>query len=785
MYTSKHYTGEQIDQRLLQGYYDDAVANGFTGTIVEFWKSVISVSDKVSKKEGYGLSKNDFDDRLKNKLERLEEISKISQLHNDLNFQTEYDLKKALDKLVEGSPRALDALKELADTLAGNPNFATETVNKLTALQKTIDGEVEKSREDRYRLDKNINSLEAKVVTNSERSENNLRIATKEIKDSLKESNKRIDSNESTLSSLNTTVTEKVQELKDQAQELVSEETRRATQAENANKEKIAQLESTVQTNSSRTDSAIQEEKSNRAAADSEISSKLDSEVLKRTAADKDLDTRLVTEVTERRQAVTALENSLTNKLNTKDTATNAKIDKEIQDRKSSVTDLTQKIAEETKQRVAADKENTKATTDLQGKVENIKTDLQDKISAETTARTGAYTELKNSKVDKQEGKVLSSNDFTDAHRAKLEGIEALANKVTRVSQLQNDLKFQTLEEVEASIQKVMAASPDIINTLKELSKSLGDGSNLGATVISRITSIAEQLNQNKLSIEGVVSDVKNSTEISKQYANLIKTEILREISSLESRYISADNGLKQIISSNKLDQEKVNTGILAKLADLYKQLQGNSNSAPQVTENTANIQRNLTLIQRWEKELNDTKEDLTTKINGVNTSLNSTAKELREQLTNAVNSYTQGLTDLDRSLKQYVLSTLESSEKINSIKTGLDTLRNSYTETVHTLEEKIRQQDTLVNSLQTRLSAEERRSEEFDNKDQSLTNQVNKLTKDLASESSTSRAVETNMGQRIDTNKQSINDIKTELEKVKSLTEEEVDTLVNDILES
>lgn len=785
MYTSKHYTGEQIDQRLLQGYYDDAVANGFTGTIVEFWKSVISVSDKVSKKEGYGLSKNDFDDILKNKLERLEEISKVSQLHNDLNFQTEYDLKKALDKLVEGSPRALDALKELADTLAGNHNFATETVNKLTALQKTIDGEVEKSREDRYRLDKNINSLEAKVVTNSERSENNLRIATKEIKDSLKESNKRIDSNESTLSSLNTTVTEKVQELKDQAQELVSEETRRATQAENANKEKIAQLESTVQTNSSRTDSAIQEEKSNRAAADSEISSKIDSEVLKRTAADKDLDTRLVTEVTERRQAVTALENSLTNKLNTKDTVTNAKVDKEIQDRKGSVTDLTQKIAEETKQRVAADKENTKATTDLQGKVENIKTDLQDKISAETTVRTGAYTELKNSKVDKQEGKELSSNDFTDAHKAKLEGIEALANKVTRVSQLQNDLKFQTLEEVEASIQKIMAASPDIINTLKELSKSLGDGSNLGATVISRITSIAEQLNQNKLSIEGVVSDVKNSTEISKQYANLIKTEILREISSLESRYISADNGLKQIISSNKLDQEKVNTGILAKLADLYKQLQGNSNSAPQVTENTANIQRNLTLIQRWEKELNDTKEDLTTKINGVNTSLNSTAKELREQLTNAVNSYTQGLTDLDRSLKQYVLSTLESSEKINSIKTGLDTLRNSYTETVHTLEEKIRQQDTLVNSLQTRLSAEERRSEEFDNKGQSLTNQVNKLTKDLASESSTSRAVETNMGQRIDTNKQSINNIKTELEKVKSLTEEEVDTLVNDILES
>jgi hypothetical protein len=785
MYTSKHYTGEQIDQRLLQGYYDDAVANGFTGTIVEFWKSVISVSDKVSKKEGYGLSKNDFNDALKSKLERLEEINRVSQLQNDLNFQTEYDVKRALDRLVEGSPRALEALKELADTLAGNPNFATETVNKLTALQKTIDKEVDKSREDRYRLDKSINSLEAKVDTNHEKVSGNLRRTTEEIKQSLKESNKRIDSNEKTLSSLSTTVTEKVQELKDQALELVSNEANRATQAENTNKEKITQLESTVQSNNSRIDSAIQEEKLNRIAADSELTSKLDSETSKRTAADKDLDNRLVTEVTERRQAITTLESSLTNKLNTKDTATNAKVDKEIQDRKTSFSELDKKIAEETKQRIAADTENTKTTSDLKGKVESIKTELTDKISEESTARTNAYTELKDGKVDKQAGKVLSSNDFTDAHKAKLEGIEALANKVSKVSQLQNDLKFQTLEEVEASIQRVMGVAPDTINTLKELSKSLEDGSNTSATIISRITAIAEQLNQNKLSIDGVISDVKNSNDVSKQYTNLIKTELLREISALESRYISADNVLKQIISSNKLDQEKVNNGILTKLGDLYKQLQSNTNNTPQVTENTAAIQRNLTLIQRWEKELNDTKEDILTKIKGVNTSLNSTAAELREQLTSAVNSYTQGLTDLDRSLKQYVLSTLESSDKINSIKNGLDSLRTAYTETIHTLEEKVRQQDTEISSLQSRLSAEERRSEGFTNKDQSLTNQVNKLTKDLASESSTSRAVEARMNQLIDTNKQSITDLNSGLEKIKSLTEEEVDTLVNDILES
>lgn len=36
MYNSKYYSCEEIDQRLLQGYYDDAVAKGFPGTITDF-----------------------------------------------------------------------------------------------------------------------------------------------------------------------------------------------------------------------------------------------------------------------------------------------------------------------------------------------------------------------------------------------------------------------------------------------------------------------------------------------------------------------------------------------------------------------------------------------------------------------------------------------------------------------------------------------------------------------------------------------------------------------------
>ena len=36
MYNSKYYTCEQIDQRLLEGYYDDAVAAGYNGSKAQY-----------------------------------------------------------------------------------------------------------------------------------------------------------------------------------------------------------------------------------------------------------------------------------------------------------------------------------------------------------------------------------------------------------------------------------------------------------------------------------------------------------------------------------------------------------------------------------------------------------------------------------------------------------------------------------------------------------------------------------------------------------------------------
>lgn len=55
-------------------------------------------------------------------------------------------------------------------------------------------------------------------------------------------------------------------------------------------------------------------------------------------------------------------------------------------------------------------------------------------------------------KISKEDGKGLSSNDFTGDEKSKLEGIEEGAQKnvpvPTKVSELENDSKFQTEDQV-------------------------------------------------------------------------------------------------------------------------------------------------------------------------------------------------------------------------------------------------------------------------------------------------------------------------------------------------
>ena len=50
MYESKYYTCEEIDERLLKGYYDDAVSKGYSGTFEQFKIELASIKDIAANK---------------------------------------------------------------------------------------------------------------------------------------------------------------------------------------------------------------------------------------------------------------------------------------------------------------------------------------------------------------------------------------------------------------------------------------------------------------------------------------------------------------------------------------------------------------------------------------------------------------------------------------------------------------------------------------------------------------------------------------------------------------
>lgn len=238
MYLSKYYTCEEIDERLLQGYYDDFVKAGFGGTIQEFWTFVLSIANKVDKKEGYGLSKNDFTDELLAKLNGIEEhanyITKVSQLENDKNYQTADDVKKAISNLVDGADDALDTLKELAEALGNDPNFATNIINKLTEVRNELQAEIERATNAETDLANQIAQLNNDLVTKFKEFLAKLEEALTGLNDKINKLNDKVDQDIANLAAYKTEMANTISQVKADAKSYTDAETNRAKEAEAA-----------------------------------------------------------------------------------------------------------------------------------------------------------------------------------------------------------------------------------------------------------------------------------------------------------------------------------------------------------------------------------------------------------------------------------------------------------------------------------------------------------------------------------------------------------------------
>ena len=63
--------------------------------------------------------------------------TKVSQFTNDSKYQTEAQVKALVSALVDSAPETMDTLKELADALGNDPNFATTVANQIGTKAST------------------------------------------------------------------------------------------------------------------------------------------------------------------------------------------------------------------------------------------------------------------------------------------------------------------------------------------------------------------------------------------------------------------------------------------------------------------------------------------------------------------------------------------------------------------------------------------------------------------------------------------------------------------------
>lgn len=631
MYVSKYYTNEEIDQRLLQGYFDDFVKAGFAGTINEFWAFVLSIANKVDKREGYDLSKNDFTDKLKEKLEGIEEranyITKLSQLENDTKFQTEEQVRQAISDLIDGADDALDTLKELAEALGNDPNFATTITNKLTDLRNALTDEVNRAKEEEGKLSTQISEVNSNFIKAVDLLNDKIDTAVTNLINKIDKIEAKVDKNTADIADLRNETTGSLAEAKAYAKDLVDKEAELRKTADDALSESIHQLNTLHINDKAELKQDIAAEAQLRANADANIQLKLTEEITNRQTGDAALESKLSDEVVNRKAADETLQNSITKEVADRTNADNTlqvNIDKEAQARESADQVLQTNINSEAATRTAQDQILDQKITALSEKTDGDKSDVLAAIEAEKEARIAADADLNSKKVDKREGYSLTKNDFTDLLLAKLNGIEEHANYITLVSQLANDAGYQTEAEVEAAIEKIIGSAPEVLDTLEEIARALGDDPNFASTITKKLAAITEKVNQE-------IED-RTAADIALQ-ANIDKEVVERK---------EADEALKEELKEYvDNSSETGNTALQVVKDNLAKEIQDRKDAD---TTLQANIDKEASDRKTADKTHTDNIAALTQRVSDLALSIQDAINTVKNELTAQVNANTTAI---------------------------------------------------------------------------------------------------------------------------------------------
>lgn len=671
MYTSKYYTVEEIDERLKQGYLNDATEQGFVGTMKEFWALFLSIANKVDKKEGYGLSQEDFTTELKDKLNSLsgEIPTKVSQLENDLKFQTKEEVEKYISDLIDGADGALDTLKELADALNNDPNFATNLTNKLIEIRDALTAEVNRAKAAEAALQEGLNEVDTKIEKALQGLTDTIDKTIKDIKDSVKVLEQKVDKNTEAISNVKVEVAGQLADFKVEVHKEIDLEKERAITAENALQREIDSLKNGSSNDKAELEQKIQQEATERARADEALQQNIDNEAKARELSEEEIkkahqkdieridgekvkwDKFPTSELPNSRKGI-VLENGdliLGKDLNG-DTLPLVQLNRwgiiDAGSPKAPYNINTPQGVRPTVQEAGQTGEQAYHMA-YQEDLANISAEIDEKVKAEADARKAADELL----VKKEEGKELSSNDFTDELKAKLEGIEEFANRITNVSQLVNDSKFQTEEEVKAAIEGIIGSAPDVLDTLKEIADALGNDPNFATTITKKLAALAEQINQEVEDRTNAVSQVQGDLDTKYQELSskiTLQTENLnKEISDRKE----ADTAMKLEITNLGTSLTALGTELRQIINQNYQTLQQQIRAQDAlIQENTQAIQTNLSLIQSLQtkvdtnvSDVDKLKKDLETEVadrkaadtalqEKINTNADGLAKEISDR---------------------------------------------------------------------------------------------------------------------------------------------------------
>lgn len=707
MYVSKYYTCEEIDQRLLQGYYDDSLAHGFVGTLKEFWAFFLSIANKVDKKEGWDLSENNFSDELLEKLNGIEEhanyVTKVSQLENDLKYQTQEQVEKYIHDLVDGADDALDTLKELAEALNNDPNFATNITNRLTELRTQLEAEVTRAKNRENELASQIKIVNDNLVNSVNTLNATIIKVVQDITRMIEAINARIQKVEDRVGDLEVETDNNLTEAKEYAKELVDKEAAERRAAD----EKLTEAVHKVQLDHTRDiadlNNKILTEASERANADVALESKLNTEISDRKTADQEFESKINAEAAARTAQDEVLHQQIVKETSDRQNADNGlqqNITQEAQNRQNADTVLQNNIDNEKETRIAQDEILDHKIEDLKTQAGTDKTELLEKLEQEKQERIAADKDLDNRKVDKREGYSLTKNDFTDILKAKLDGIEEHANYITKVSQLINDAGYQTEADLQAAIEKIIGEAPEVLDTLKEIADALGNDPNFATTITKKLAAITEQLNQ----------EITNRTEADAQ----VQANVDKEVS----------------------DRKEADTALEAKLKEYV------DNEVDKITGNTDGIQASLN------KEIQDRK-DADAALQAAITKEETDRKAADAALDTRVTANATKIQELALSIQDAVNTVKnELQAKIDALQTEVNANKANIQRNTDRLNDQITKEAEDYAELKGMVNAE---AEARANADTNLKSQVDKVNIDLNTEVSKREAGDTVLQQNID----------------------------------